>query len=142
MIGKLNHVAIAVPDLDAAARRYRETLGASVGAPQALPEHGVKVVFVELGNTRIELMQPLGASSPIAKFLEKKPAGGVHHLCYEVTDIHAAIAALTASGARVLGDGTPRPGAHGLPVVFIHPQDFDGVLIELEESSSPSPLWG
>jgi len=136
VIGKLNHVAIAVPDLESAAKRYRETLGADVGAPQHLPDHGVTVVFVELGNTRIELMQPLGPSSPIAKFLERKPTGGVHHLCYEVADIHAAIAALTASGARVLGDGQPRPGAHDLPVVFIHPQDFDGVLIELEEAGS------
>jgi methylmalonyl-CoA/ethylmalonyl-CoA epimerase len=139
VIGKLNHVAIAVPDLEAAAKRYRETLGANVGAPQHLPEHGVTVVFVELGNTRIELMQPLGPSSPIAKFLERKPTGGVHHLCYEVADINAAIAALAASGARVLGSGKPRIGAHGLPVVFIHPQDFDGVLIELEEAPASSP---
>lgn len=134
MIGKLNHVAIAVPDLAAASVRYRETLGAEVGAPQVLPEHGVTVVFVDLDNTRIELMQPLGGHSPIAKFLERKPAGGVHHLCFEVSDLQAAVKALREAGARVLGDGKPKTGAHGLPVVFVHPMDFDGVLIELEQA--------
>ncbi len=133
MIGRLNHVAIAVPDLESAASRYRTLFGARTGAPQELPEHGVKVVFVELDNTRIELLAPLGANSPIAAFLTRHPAGGLHHVCYEVADISAAVTRLTASGARVLGDGVPRPGAHGLPVLFLHPKDFDGTLIELEE---------
>lgn len=131
MIGKLNHVAIAVPDLAAAAKRYRDVLGAEVTEPHDLPEHGVSVVFVRLDNTKVELMAPLGADSPISGFMERRPGGGVHHLCYEVPDIAAAISALGGSGVRVLGE--PRTGAHGLPVVFLHPQDFDGTLIELEE---------
>ena len=133
MIGRLNHVAIAVPDLGAAIRSYRETLGAEVGEPQALPEHGVTVVFIELPNTKIELLHPLGDASPIAKFLEANPAGGVHHLCYEVDDILAARDQLTGQGGRVLGDGTPKIGAHGKPVLFLHPKDFFGTLIELEQ---------
>ena len=133
MIGRLNHVAIAVPDLRAAIRSHRETLGAEVGEPQALPEHGVTVVFIELPNTKIELLHPLGDASPIAKFLEANPAGGVHHLCYEVDDILAARDQLTEQGARVLGDGTPKIGAHGKPVLFLHPKDFFGTLIELEQ---------
>ena len=134
MIGRLNHVAIAVPDLAAAAAQYRDTLGARVSAPDALPEHGVTVVFVTLANTKIELLGPLGAGSPIAKFLERNPAGGVHHLCYEVDDIIAARDKLEAGGARVLGDGEPKLGAHGKPVIFLHPKDFCGTLIELEEA--------
>jgi methylmalonyl-CoA/ethylmalonyl-CoA epimerase len=133
MIGRLNHVAIAVPDLEAAAAQYRDTLGASVGAPQDEPAHGVTVVFIELPNTKIELLHPLGAGSPIAGFLEKNPAGGIHHLCYEVDDILAARDRLTASGARVLGSGEPKIGAHGKPVLFLHPKDFNGCLIELEQ---------
>ncbi|CUH39160.1 methylmalonyl-CoA epimerase [Jannaschia seosinensis] len=133
MIGKLNHVAIAVPDLQAASAQYRDTLGAQVGAPQDLPEHGVTVVFVTLPNTKIELLHPLGADSPIVGFLEKNPAGGIHHLCYEVADIGAARDRLTAAGARVLGDGEPKIGAHGNPVLFLHPKDFTGTLVELEE---------
>jgi len=133
MIGRLNHVAIAVPDLAAAAAKYRDLLGAHVGAPQVLAEHGVTVVFVQLPNTKIELMQPLGADSPIGKFLEKNPGGGMHHLCFEVNDIEDAAAQLIAGGARVIGDGAPKLGAHGLPVLFLHPRDFDGTLIELEE---------
>jgi methylmalonyl-CoA/ethylmalonyl-CoA epimerase len=134
MIGRLNHVAVAVPDLAAAAARYRDTLGAQVSAPDALPEHGVTVVFVTLPNTKIELLEPLGAGSPIAKFLERNPAGGIHHLCYEVDDIIAARDQLEAGGARVLGDGEPRTGAHGKPVIFLHPKDFCGTLIELEQA--------
>ncbi len=134
MIGRLNHVAVAVPDLAAAAARYRDTLGAQVSAPDALPEHGVTVVFVTLPNTKIELLEPLGADSPIAKFLERNPAGGVHHLCYEVDDIIAARDKLEAGGARVLGDGEPKLGAHGKPVIFLHPKDFCGTLIELEQA--------
>jgi methylmalonyl-CoA/ethylmalonyl-CoA epimerase len=133
MIGRLNHVAIAVPDLEAAAAQYRDTLGASVGAPQDEPDHGVTVVFIELPNTKIELLYPLGDASPIAGFLEKNPSGGIHHICYEVEDIDAASAKMTASGARVLGDGKPRIGAHGKPVLFLHPKDFNGTLIELEQ---------
>jgi methylmalonyl-CoA/ethylmalonyl-CoA epimerase len=133
MIGRLNHVAIAVPDLAAAAAQYRDTLGASVGAPQDEPAHGVTVVFIELPNTKIELLHPLGEGSPIAAFLAKNPAGGIHHLCYEVGDILAARDRLTAAGARVLGDGAPKRGAHGKPVLFLHPKDFNGCLIELEE---------
>ena len=133
MIGRLNHVAIAVPDLAAAAAKYSDLLGADVGAPQVLAEHGVTVVFVQLPNTKIELMQPLGADSPIGKFLEKNPGGGMHHLCFEVNDIEDAAAQLIAGGARVIGDGAPKLGAHGLPVLFLHPRDFDGTLIELEE---------
>ena len=133
MIGRLNHVAIAVPDLAAAAARYRDLLGAEVHHPQVLPEHGVTVVFVTLPNTKIELLEPLGADSPIAKFLDKNPGGGMHHVCFEVPDILNAARTLTEGGARVLGDGTPKLGAHGLPVLFLHPKDFDGTLIELEE---------
>ncbi len=134
MIGRLNHVAVAVPDLAAAAARYRDVLGAEVSAPSAQPEHGVTVVFVSLPNTKIELLEPLGADSPIAKFLERNPAGGVHHLCYEVDDIIAARDQLEAGGARVLGDGEPKLGAHGKPVIFLHPKDFCGTLIELEQA--------
>ncbi len=134
MIGRLNHVAIAVPDLAAAAEVYRLRLGAAVSAPAPLPEHGVTVVFVELPNSKVELMEPLGAESPISAFLEKNPSGGVHHLCFEVPDIRAAAATLRATGARVLGDGEPRTGAHGKPVIFLHPKDFAGTLIELEEA--------
>ncbi|SER73963.1 methylmalonyl-CoA epimerase /ethylmalonyl-CoA epimerase [Tranquillimonas rosea] len=133
MIGRLNHVAIAVPDLKAAAAQYRDTLGASVGAPQDEPEHGVTVVFIELPNTKIELLYPLGEGSPIAGFLEKNPGGGIHHICYEVDDIHAARDRLAAEGARVLGGGEPKIGAHGKPVLFLHPKDFNGCLIELEQ---------
>jgi methylmalonyl-CoA/ethylmalonyl-CoA epimerase len=133
MIGNLNHVAIVVPDLAAAAAIYRDTLGARVSAPVALPEHGVTTVFVELGNTKIELLHPLGEGSPVAKFLERNPDGGMHHVCYEVADIRAARDRLKAEGARVLGDGEPRPGAHGKPVLFLHPKDFCGTLVELEQ---------
>ncbi len=133
MIGRLNHVAIAVPDLAAARDRYARSLGAQVSAPQALPEHGVRVVFVELPNSKIERMEPLGEASPITGFLEKSPSGGMHHICYEVEDIHAARDRLVAEGARVLGDGTPKTGAHGKPVLFLHPKDFDGCLIEIEQ---------
>jgi methylmalonyl-CoA/ethylmalonyl-CoA epimerase len=134
MIGRLNHVAIAVPDLAAAAAQYRDTLGAVVREPQDEPEHGVTVVFVELPNTKIELLAALGEGSPIAGFLAKNPAGGIHHLCYEVEDIRAARDRLRAQGARVLGDGEPRIGAHGKPVLFLHPKDFTGTLVELEEA--------
>ena len=133
MLGRLNHVAIAVPDLEAATAKYRDTLSAVVSAPQALPEHGVTVVFVELPNTKIELLEPLGEGSPIAKFLEKNPDGGMHHLCYEVEDIIAARDRLKAEGARVLGDGELKIGAHGKPVLFLHPKDFVGTLVELEQ---------
>lgn len=134
MIGRLNHVAIAVRSLEAASEVYRKTLGARVSAPQALAEQGVTVALVELENTRIELMEPLGGNSPIAGFLERNPAGGVHHVCYEVEDILAARDHLLALGARVLGDGEPRPGVHGKPILFLHPKDFCGTLIELEEA--------
>ena len=134
MLGRLNHVALAVPDLAAASALYRSTLGAKVSAPQALPEHGVTVVFVDVGNTKIELLQPLGEGSPIAAFLEKNPSGGMHHLCYEVDDIIAARDRLKAEGARVLGDGEPRIGAHGKPVLFLHPKDFFGTLVEIEQA--------
>ena len=133
MLGRVNHIAIAVPNLAAATASYRDVLGAPVSAPQALPEHGVTVVFVELPNTKVELLQPLGATSPITAFLEKNPSGGMHHICYEVDDILAARDRLVAGGARVLGDGTPKTGAHGKPVLFLHPKDFFGTLIELEE---------
>lgn len=133
MIGRLNHVAIAVPDLEAAAAQYREALGANVGAPQDEPDHGVTVVFIELPNTKIELLYPLGEDSPINGFLEKNPAGGIHHVCYEVKDIIAARDRLTETGARVLGSGEPRIGAHGKPVLFLHPKDFNGCLVELEQ---------
>jgi methylmalonyl-CoA/ethylmalonyl-CoA epimerase len=133
MLGRLNHVAIAVPDLEAAARKYRNVLGATVSEPQALPEHGVTVIFVELENTKTELLEPLGENSPIAAFLAKNPSGGIHHICYEVGDIVAARDALKSEGVRVLGDGEPKTGAHGKPVLFLHPKDFDGTLIELEQ---------
>ena len=133
MIGRLNHVAIAVPDLDAATRTYRDTLGAQVSPPQAVPEHGVTVVFVNLPNTKIELLHPLGENSPIGGFLAKNASGGIHHVCYEVKDIRAARDKLVAAGARVLGDGEPKIGAHGKPVLFLHPKDFCGTLVELEE---------
>ena len=133
MIGRLNHVAIAVPDLEAAAAQYRDTLGAEVGAPQDEPDHGVTVVFITLPNTKIELLYPLGEGSPIAGFLEKNPSGGIHHVCYEVEDILAARDKLRAAGARVLGDGEPKIGAHGKPVLFLHPKDFTGTLVELEQ---------
>ena len=133
MIGRLNHVAIAVPDLDAASAQYRDTLGANVGAPRDEPEHGVTVVFIELPNTKIELLCPLGENSPIQGFLDRNPAGGMHHVCYEVDDILAARDRLRAAGARVLGSGEPKTGAHGKPVLFLHPKDFDGTLIELEQ---------
>lgn len=134
MIGRLNHVAIAVPDLEAAAAVYRDTLGARVSAPSDEPDHGVTVVFVELPNTKIELLHPLGAASPIRKFLDNNPAGGMHHVCYEVDDIYAARDRLKADGARVLGDGEPKIGAHNKPVLFLHPKDFCGTLIELEQA--------
>jgi methylmalonyl-CoA/ethylmalonyl-CoA epimerase len=134
MIGRLNHVAIAVPDLAKAAAVYRDTLGARVTAPQALPEHGVTVVFIDTGNTKVELLEPLGEGSPIAAFLAKNPSGGMHHVCYEVDDIIAARDRLKASGARVLGDGDPKIGAHGKPVLFLHPKDFQGTLVELEQA--------
>lgn len=133
MIGRLNHVAIAVPDLAAAMANYRDTLGAKVSAPQDLPEHGVTVVFVELLNTKIELLHPLGDNSPIKKFLDANPAGGIHHLSYEVDDIYVARDKLRAAGKRVLGDGEPKIGAHGTPVLFLHPKDFNGTLVEVEE---------
>lgn len=133
MLGRVNHVAIAVPDLASATQSYRGTLGATVTEPQALPEHGVTVVFVTLANTKVELLAPLGETSPIAAFLAKNPSGGMHHICYEVEDILAARDALKASGARVLGDGEPKIGAHGKPVLFLHPKDFQGTLIELEQ---------
>ncbi len=133
MIGRLNHVAIAVPDLAAATALYRDTLGAKVSEPQAEPDHGVTVVFIELPNTKVELLEPLGEGSPIAGFLAKSPAGGIHHVCYEVDDIRAARDRLKAQGARVLGDGEPKIGAHGKPVLFLHPKDFNGTLVELEE---------
>jgi methylmalonyl-CoA/ethylmalonyl-CoA epimerase len=134
MIGRLNHIAIAVPDLAAAAAKYRDQLGAKIGAPQPLPEHGVTVVFIDTGNSKVELLEPLGENSPIAAFLAKNPTGGMHHICFEVPDIAAAIARLQSEGARVLGDGRPKIGAHGKPVIFLHPKDFDGTLIELEET--------
>ena len=133
MIGRLNHVAIAVPDLVAAAATYRDTLGAKVSAPQPEPDHGVTVIFVDLGNTKIELLHPLGEASPIANFLERNPSGGIHHICYEVADIIAARDRLKSEGARVLGDGEPKLGAHKKPVLFLHPKDFIGTLIELEQ---------
>lgn len=133
MIGRLNHVAIATADVAAASAIYRDALGAEVSAPQDLPEHGVRVVFVTLANTKLELLEPLGEASPIAAFLAKNPSGGLHHVCYEVNDLAAATARLTQAGARILGDGQPRIGAHGKPVLFIHPKDIGGVLTELEQ---------
>jgi methylmalonyl-CoA/ethylmalonyl-CoA epimerase len=134
MIGRLNHVAIVVPDLAAASRIYREVLGAKVSAPVDMPAHGVTTVFVELPNTKIELLHPLGESSPVSKFLASNPAGGMHHVCYEVDDILAARDRLKAKGARVLGDGEPRIGAHEKPVLFLHPKDFCGTLVEIEQA--------
>jgi methylmalonyl-CoA/ethylmalonyl-CoA epimerase len=134
MLGRLNHVALAVPSLEAACAQYRRMLGANLSLPHALPEHGVTVVFVTLGNTKIELLEPLGEDSPIAAFLAKNPSGGMHHLCYEVADIIAARDHLKAGGARVLGNGEPKIGAHGKPVLFLHPKDFMGTLIELEQA--------
>lgn len=134
MIGRLNHVAIAVPDIRAAADRYREVLGAAVSPVEDQPEHGVQTVFIELPNTKIELLGVLGEGSPIAGFLEKNPGGAIHHVCYEVEDIKAARDRLAAQGARVLGSGEPKIGAHGKPVLFLHPKDFYGTLIELEEA--------
>ena len=133
MIGRLNHVAIAVPDLAAASEQYRTMLGADVGAPQDEPDHGVTVVFITLPNTKIGLLYPLGEGSPIAGCLEKNPSGGIHHVCYEVDDIHSASKSLVEKGARVLGGGEPKIGAHGKPVLFLHPKDFNGTLIELEQ---------
>jgi methylmalonyl-CoA/ethylmalonyl-CoA epimerase len=134
MIGRLNHVAIAVPDIEAAARQYRDVLGARTSSVEDQPEHGVRTVFVELPNTKVELLGVLGEDSPIAGFLGKNPAGGIHHVCYEVDDILAARDRLKAQGARVLGDGEPRTGAHGKPVLFLHPKDFCGTLVELEQA--------
>ncbi|NBX03267.1 MAG: methylmalonyl-CoA epimerase [Alphaproteobacteria bacterium] len=133
MIGKLNHVAIAVPDLVAASAMYRDAMGADVSSPQDVPEHGVTVVFINLPNTKIELLHPLGENSPIAGFLAKNPAGGVHHICFEVSDILAARDQLVAKGLRVLGDGNPKIGAHGKPVLFLHPKDMLGTLTEIEQ---------
>lgn len=134
MIGRFNHVAIAVPDLEAATRKYRDVLGAKVSEPQPEPDHGVTVVFIELPNTKVELLYPLGDKSPIKGFLDKNPDGGIHHICYEVDDIIAARDQLKATGARVLGDGNPKIGAHGNPVLFLHPKDFYGTLVELEQA--------
>ncbi|MBT4889902.1 MAG: methylmalonyl-CoA epimerase [Rhodospirillales bacterium] len=134
MIGRLNHVAIAVADLDAAVATYRDTLGGNVSAPKDEPDHGVTTVFVELPNTKIELLYPLGENSPIAAFLEKNPSGGMHHVCYEVDDIMVARDKLVENGARVLGSGEPKIGAHGKPVLFLHPKDFCGTLVELEQA--------
>lgn len=134
MIGRLNHVAIAVKDIAAAARVYRDTLGAEVSAAEPQPDHGVTTVFITLPNTKIELLEPLGADSPIAGFLDKNPSGGMHHVCYEVDDILAARDRLVAAGARVLGTGEPKIGAHGKPVLFLHPKDFCGTLVELEQA--------
>ncbi len=134
MIGRLNHVAIVVPDLAEATALYRDTLGAAVSDPVDMPEHGVTTVFVELPHTKIELLHPLGEDSPVAAFLERNAAGGLHHVCYEVADIMAARDRLAAEGARVLGDGEPRTGAHGKPVLFLHPKDFGGTLVELEQA--------
>lgn len=134
MIGRLNHVAIAVKDLAAASAHYRTTLGATVSPPMPQADHGVMVAFVELPNTKVELLEPLGATSPITKFLEKNPDGGIHHLCFEVDDIRAARDRLVGEGARMLGDGEPKIGAHGKPVLFLHPKDFNGTLIELEQA--------
>ena len=133
MIGRLNHIAIVVPDLSAASQVYRQILGARVSEPAPLPAHGITVLFVELPNTKIELLEPLGDDSPVKSFLERNPAGGLHHLCYEVDDIIAARDRLRTTGARVLGDGEPRLGAHDKPVLFLHPKDFFGTLIELEQ---------
>jgi len=132
-IGRLNHIAIAVPDIDKASNAWKKALGAKISSPQILPEHGVKVVFIEAPNTKVELLEPLDQNSPISKFLLKNPNGGMHHICYEVEDILTASKKLILSGAKILGDGTPRIGAHGNPVIFLNPSDFSGTLIELEE---------
>ena len=134
MIGRLNHIAIVVADLDEATTRWRDVLGAEVSQPQALPDHGVTVVFIDSGNSKIELLEPLGDNSPIAKYLERNPDGGMHHMCFEVDDILVARDQLLAEGARVLGDGEPKIGAHNKPVLFLHPKDFNGTLIELEQA--------
>jgi len=134
MIGRLNHVAIATSDIKKAAKIYRDTLGATVSEEVAQPDHGVTTVFVDLGNTKIELLEPLGENSPIANFLKKNPSGGMHHVCYEVDDIHAAAAHMRAQGATITGTGEPRIGAHGKPVIFLHPKDFVGTLVELEQA--------
>jgi methylmalonyl-CoA/ethylmalonyl-CoA epimerase len=134
MIGRLNHVAIAVRDIAKAAALYRDTLGAEVSAAVPLPEHGVTTVFITLPNTKIELLEPFGQDSPIAKFLERNPDGGIHHVCYEVDDIRAVRDALRQAGARVLGDGEPKIGSHGKPILFLHPKDFFGTLVELEQA--------
>ena len=133
MIGRINHIAIAVPDVEKAAIHWRDVLGADVSKVESLPEHGVRIVFVNAPNGKVELMEPMGAKSPIALFLERNPDGGMHHICYEVPDIAAACDHLTGKGGRVLGDGNPKKGAHGNPVLFLHPKDFNGTLIELEE---------
>ncbi|WP_281320834.1 methylmalonyl-CoA epimerase [Iodidimonas sp. MBR-22] len=133
MIGRLNHVAIVVPDLEAATKLYRDTLGAEVSSPKDQPDHGVTTVFVKLPNSKIEFLHPLGEMSPVAKFLERNPAGGIHHLCYEVDDIYAARDRLLADGLRILGDDEPKIGAHGKPVLFLHPKDFNGTLVEIEQ---------
>ena len=133
MIGRLNHVALVVPDLAAAAEGWRARLGAHVSDPQPMPEHGVTAVFIDTGNSKVELLEPLGGDSPVASFLERSPGGGMHHLCFEVDDILAARDRLVAEGARVLGDGEPKAGAHGRPVLFLHPKDWNGTLVELEE---------
>ena len=133
MIGRLNHVAIAVPDIESSVSIYRNTLGAVVSDPVDQAEHGVKVVFIQLPNTKIELITPLGENSPISKFLVKNPTGGIHHICYEVNNIDSACHQLVKNGARIIGDGTPKNGAHGKPVIFLNPKDFNGTLIELEE---------
>jgi len=134
MLGRLSHVAIAVPDLQSATTKYRDTLGADVSGPKAMPEHGVTSVFVMLENTKLELLEPLGEGSPIAKFLQRNPDGGVHHLCFEVADLVTAKAKLEAEGVRILGSGEPSIGAHGKPILFLHPKDFFATLIELEEA--------
>ena len=134
MLKRLSHVAIVVPDLGAASERYRMLFGARLSSPQALPEHGVTVVFVDLGETKVELIEPLGDASPVASFLAKHPAGGMHHLCYQVDDIHAACTQVRSAGGRIVGDGEPKIGAHGKPVVFVHPADAFGTLVELEEA--------
>ncbi len=134
MIGRLNHVAIAVPDIVAGSALYRDMLGAQVSEPVAQPEHGVTTVFIELPNTKVELITPLGDASPIRGFLERNPFGGIHHICYEVSDVRAAARDLAARGARILGDAEPKIGAHGKPVIFVHPKDFLGTLIELEQA--------
>ena len=137
MLGAINHIAIATPDLDQAVKFYRDTLGALVSSPQSLPEHGVTVVFVELGESKVELLEPLGENSPIAAFLEKNPNGGMHHICYNVANILEAKDSLVSQGLRILGDGQPKIGAHGNPVLFLHPKDAGGVLVELEQVPNP-----